>query len=155
MNLWHKKISVFVLAGAVYLAGQYFRGVWFLGSIIPNTCGHAEAGGVPFCNSPYLDTLGWPLIVLGQMLAAAAVILLFANAAAFRRFIKFSIFYVPIATALTLWIYPFTFGLGFTLHSVIPISAGVGLFGEIYVLITLGIVLYSWWKERRVAKKLS
>jgi uncharacterized membrane protein len=148
LNLWHKKISIFVLAGIAYLVGQYFRGVWFLGSSIPNVCGHAEAGGVPFCNSPYLDTLGYPLIVLGQMLALVGIVMLFADERGWRRWLKFSLVYVPIATALTFWMYPTHSLLG----APVPITQGVYLFGYPYVFITLGIVLLSWiqaWRARR------
>ncbi|MDE2079300.1 MAG: DUF202 domain-containing protein [Patescibacteria group bacterium] len=134
-----KKISVFIVAGIVYLIGQYFRGVWFLGSFIPNTCGHAEAGGIPFCNSPYLDTFGWPLIIIGEFLAAIGVILLFANERGFRAWLKFSLFYVPIAAALVLWIYPIHTFLG----GVATYSVGVTNAGWLYVIITVIIVLWT------------
>ena len=147
MNLWYKKAFVFVLAGITYLVGQYFRGVWFLGSAVPNVCGHAEAGGVPFCNSPYLDTLGWPLILLGQTLAIVAIILLFANATTFRRWLKFSVFYIPIATVLTFWMYPTYTPLG----ALVPLSQGVYLFGNLFALITFGIVLWSFFPRKKPA----
>ncbi|MHB8913433.1 MAG: hypothetical protein ACYC4I_00250 [Minisyncoccota bacterium] len=98
-----------------------------------------------FCNSPYVGTLGFPLIDLGQMLAVVALILLFANAATFRKWLKFSLFYIPIATALTLWMYPTRTPLGGT----VPISQGVYLFGYLFIIITLGIVLWNLFTARR------
>ena len=137
MKLWYKKSSLFILAGISYLVGQYFRGVWFLGSSIPNVCGHAEAGGIPFCNSPYSDTFGTPLIVLGQTLAIVALILLLANESAFRKWLHFSYWYVPVATILSFMMYPVHTPLG----GEVSISQGVYLFGRPYVLITGGIVI--------------
>ncbi len=148
MKLWYKKSIVFVLAGISYLIGQYFRGVWFLGSTIPNVCGHAEASGVPFCNSQYLDTLGWPLIVLGQTLAIIGIILLFANAQAFHKWLRFSYWYVPLATLLTFAMYPTTTPLG----GVVPITQGVYLFGRIYIIITASIVM--WYLVITIIRKI-
>jgi hypothetical protein len=142
MNLWYKKISVFAVAGVVYLVGQYYRGVWFLGSNIPNVCGHAEAGGVPFCNSPYLETLGWPLILLGQILAIVALIMLFTNAAIFRRWLKFSAWFVPIAALIVIFVFPVPMPLGAELSR----EGAVRLFGGLYVIITAAIILFSWFK---------
>ena len=146
MNLWYKKSFVFVVAGITHLVGQYFRGVWFLGGVIPNVCGHAEFGGVPFCNSPYLDTLGWPLIDLGQMLAVVALILLFANAATFRKWLKFSLFYIPVVIILDLLIYPIRFS---PLSPELTYSQGVYPFGNLFVIVTLGIVLWGLLTTRR------
>ncbi len=145
MNLWYKKGLIFVVAGISYLVGQYFRGVWFLGSTIPNVCGHAESGGVPFCNSPYLDTLGWPLIILGQVLAVVALIMLFANATIFRTWLKFSLYYIPIAALLTFWMYPTTTPLG----GVVPVSQGVIVFGWLYAILTFLIVLIQFIRHYR------
>lgn len=149
MNLRYKKTLVFVLAGIVYLTGQYSRGVWFLGSVIPNVCGKAEFGGIAFCNSPYLDTLGWPLIDLGQMLALIAVILLAANARTFRAWLTFSAFYIPAAVVLDLMIYPVRF---FPLSPELTYSQGVYPFGWLYVLVTAGIVLWHLIVARRSGK---
>ena len=146
MNIWYKKISVFILAGIIYLAGQYFRGVWFLGSVIPNVCGHAEFGGVPFCNSPYVSTLGWPLIDLGQMLAFIAIILIAANATTFHKWLKFSAYYIPIVAVLDLLIYPFRIFPGQPLATY---SQGVYPFGWLYVILTFIIVVWGLITSRR------
>ncbi len=148
MNLWYKKISVFVTAGLVYLTGQYFRGVWFVNTNLQGFCRSYLENGKIYCNSPYLDTLGWPLIDLGQMLAIVAVILLFANAATFRKWLKFSLFYIPIAVGLVYLIYPINIGLGF-LSQPTPRSQGVYPFGELFVIITLGIVGWGGYTSRR------
>lgn len=148
MNLWYKKISVFAAAGVVYLVGQYFRGVWF-NPAWPSACQEIHSGSMVYCNSPYLDTLGWPLIDLGQMLAIVAIILLFANAATFRKWLKFSLFYIPIAVGLVYLIYPINIGLGF-LSQPTPRSQGVYPFGSLFVIITLGIVGWGIYATRRM-----
>ena len=145
MNLWHKKTSIFVLASVVYLAGQYFRGVWFNPSW-PFPCQEILSGSVVYCNAPYLDSLGFPLIALGEMLAIIAVILLFANAETFRKWLKFSAFYIPIVVVLDLLIYPISFS---TLSPALTYSQGVYPFGGFYVIATLGIVLWGFFTRHR------
>lgn len=148
INLWYRKASVFVVAGVVYLAGQYFRGMWFVNTNLQGFCRSYFENGKAYCNSPYMETLGWPLIHLGQTLAIAAIILLFANAVTFRKWLKFSLFYIPIATALTLWMYPAHTPLG----GVVPISQGVYLFGGLFVISTLSIVIRDFFIARRAHK---
>ena len=148
MKLTYKKVSLFAIAGVAYLVGQYFRGVWFLGSAIPNVCGHAEAGGIPFCNSPFIDTLGWPLIILGQSLAIAAIILVFANARAWHAWVRFSIWFVPISALVIISVFPVPFVPGFELSR----ANATYLFGNLYAIITALIVGISWiriWFKRR------
>ncbi len=77
------------------------------------------------------------------MLAIVGIILLFANARGLRLWLRFSLFYIPIAVALSFWIYPLSLIPGGT---VFPVSYGVYPFGRLYVLLTLGIVLWTWWK---------
>ena len=146
MSLSYKKSLVIIVAGLVYLAGQYFRGVWFLGGIIPNFCGHAEVGGVPFCNSPYMDTLGWPLITLGQMLAIVWFIIWLANEKTYRTWLKVSAVYIPTAVILSFLIYPIRFAPGTPIS---PVSYGIYPFGALYIIITLVVVLIGWWRGRR------
>ena len=139
MSLRFKKALVFVVAGLAYLAGQYFRGVWFLGSVVPNVCGYAMSDGVRFCNSPYLNTLGWPLIMLGQMLALVALVLLFADARSFRRWLRFSRVYVPIAAVIIVLVFPVPMPLGLEL----PRVGAIRFFGVLYALVAAGIILWS------------
>ncbi len=137
-----------MIAGAAYLAGQYLRGVWFQHLSI-NTCRYATDSWGVFCNSPYLDQ-GYALLTLAQVIAITAAILLFVNAATFRKWLKFSAFYIPVATALTLWMYPAHTFLG----GVAPVSQGVHLFGNLYIIITLGIVLWDFLASRRAGRKV-
>ncbi len=139
MKLWIKKLLIFVIAGFVYTFGQYFRGVWFLNSGLPNTCGHAIFNGIPFCDSPYLDTLGWPLITLGEVLAVVAVIMLFANERGLRKWFRFSLVYLPLAAVLSIYLSSLRLPLGPT----IQLWGPVRFFGIIYALVTAGIVLYA------------
>lgn len=145
MNLWYKKISLFVIAGVVYLVGQYFRGVWFQHFFI-NPCRYSTDNWGVFCNSPYVETFGFPLIALGQMLAIIAVILLFANASAFRSWLKFSAFYIPIAVILDFLIYPIRFS---SLSPELTYSQGVYPFGWLFVIISLFIIIYRALRSAR------
>ena len=145
MNLWYKKASVFVVAGIVYLIGQYFRGAWFVDTNFQSFCHPYLENGKMYCNSPYIETLGWPLIDFGQMFVIVAVILLLMDAETFRKWFKFSIFYIPIAIILTLWMYPTQTLLG----AVVPISQGVHFFGDPYIWITFGIFLWGLYTSRR------
>lgn len=148
MNLWYKKSSLFVLAGVSYVVGQYFRGVWFQHFSI-NTCRYAVDSWGTFCNSPYLSQ-GYAFILLGEYLAIIAIIMLFTNAVIFHRWLRFSLYYVPIAVVLTFWMYPTTTPLG----GVVPISQGVRLFGWLYIIITVAIIFVSWvrvWMKGRTS----
>ncbi|OGG48490.1 hypothetical protein A3G63_01495 [Candidatus Kaiserbacteria bacterium RIFCSPLOWO2_12_FULL_52_8] len=151
MMLWYKKITVFIAAGVVYLIGQYFRGMWFVDTNFPNICRSYIQSGKTYCNSPYLDTLGWPLIDLGQMLGVVAIILLAANAETFRKWVKFSLYYIPIVVLLDILIYPsINIGLGF-LSGYQPTNYFLGVypFGKLYVILTLGIVVWGLFTSHR------
>ena len=143
MNTWIKKPLIFVVAGALYLVGQYFRGMWFVHTNIVRFCRSYVENGKTYCNSPYINNLGWPLIIAGEYFAAIGLILLLANERGFRRWLWTSIVYIPVAFGLILWIYPLHTPLG----GVAPYAQGVRLFGNIYILITLGIVLRARFKK--------
>lgn len=138
MTLKYKKILVFVLAGITYGAGFFFSNPARFGF-----CSGSESGSY-ICRVPGAVNIGWPLIALGQMLAIIAVILLLANAETFRKWLKVSAFYIPVAVLLVYWIYPLRFPPG----PVVPASQGVYPFGWLYVIITAGIVLVSWVRNR-------
>ena len=145
MTLWYKRLLVLVAGGVVYLAGQYFRGVWISPSW-PLPCNEIHSGSTVYCNALYLDTLGWPLIALGQMLAAIWFILLLADEKTLRTWCKFSDFYIPIAVLLSFAIYPIRF---FPNAELLPVSYGVYPFGSLYILLTLIIVLWSRWQAHK------
>lgn len=148
MNLWYKKGLLFLTAGIAYLLGQYFRGVWFLGSGLPSVCGHAFSSGVQFCNSQYIDTLGWPLITLGEMLALVGLVVLFANARGFRSWLQFSYVYVPLIALIVIFVFPLPLA---PLAPPAPRWGAVRAFGVLYALITAGIVLYARLRAPRSA----
>ena len=150
MKNLYKKGSVFVVAVVLYLVGQYFRGVWFLGSSI-SVCRNSVDQWGTFCNSPYIDTFGYPLITAGEFLAVIAVVLLFANERALRRWFKFSLFYIPIVSVLVLLIFPipFSWGLGLDVSGVLTINydVGVHLAGWLYLFATLYIVIREYFRK--------
>lgn len=94
-----EKLSIMLVAGLLYIGGQYFRGVWFMNFPI-NVCGHASDSNGAFCNSPFLDTLGWPLIEVGTILFFVSLIVLMSNNSGFMRWKKFSYFAIPAAIVL-------------------------------------------------------
>ena len=143
MKLWIKKLLISVIAGLTYLAGQYFRGVWLVNVPIRTFCHAYLENGRFYCNSPYINTLGWPLITLGEVFAVIAVIVLFANERGLRKWFRFSLVYLPLAAVLSIYLSSLRFPLG----STIQLWGPVRFFGIIYALITAGIVLYA--KVRR------
>ena len=140
MSLRIKNVSVFVVAGIVYLIGQYFRGVWFLGSTIPNVCGHATDGAGTFCNSPYIEILGWPLIIVGEILTIVGMIMLFANARSWKTWIHFSYWFVPLAALIAIFVFPIPMPLGLELSRV----GAIRILGTLYAILSAGIVIVSY-----------
>ena len=98
------------------------------------------SGANSYCDPLYIDTLGIPFIIVGEVLTIVGMIILFANADIFRRWLRFSVYYVPIAVLLTLWMYPTLTPLG----GVVPISQGARLFGTLYAILSAGIVIVSY-----------
>ena len=92
-----------------------------------------------------------PLIALGQMLAIVWVILLLASAATYWKWLKFSLFYIPIAVVLALLIYPLGMPGTFPSSNAVPATYGVYPFGYLYILITLIIVILGWWRSRKTS----
>ena len=145
MNLRYKKILVFVLAAVLYCAGFFFSDPSKFGF-----CSGLQADSY-MCRIPGAINIGWPLIDLGQMLALIAVILLAANARTFRKWLKFTVFYIPIAVVLDYLIYPLSFAPG-PIFQPASYSQGVYPFGWLYVIITFGIVLWHLLAARRSAE---
>lgn len=143
MRTWTKKASIFIAAALAYLVGQYFRGVWLAGAAIRPFCRSYLENGRIYCNSPYYDTWGLPLIVLGKFLGAIGLVLLFANERGWRAWLKFSAFYIPIATALILWIYPYRFSLFMLGDQTVEYASGVSRAGWLYLFATIGIVIWT------------
>ena len=139
MNLWYKKSLVLLLGGLVYGAGYFFSNPAQFGF-----CSGQQSVSY-ICRVPGITGIGWPLIALGQILAIVWFILLFANAETLRRWLKVSALYIPVAVILSFMIYPIRFFPGAEL---LPVSYGVYPFGSLYILITLSIVLWGWWKGR-------
>jgi len=99
MKLAQKKIALLIVAGIVYLGGQFFRGVWFI-NLPVNLCGNAFDDSGRFCNSPYIGTIGWPLIEIGIILLLAAAIMLFASASVLDRWLKLNMWALPALVAV-------------------------------------------------------
>jgi hypothetical protein len=129
--------SVFLTAALAYLIGQYFRGYWLPHTTWPFACHLIRSGVSTYCDPIFIDILGYPLIVTGEFLAVVAVVLLFANEHAWMRWRKFSLYFIPIAFVLVLWIYPITTPMG----GIAPYAVGVRNAGWLYLLATLYIVL--------------
>ncbi len=148
MNLWYKKGLLFVAAGIAYLLGQYFRGFWMETLPIRSFCHSYLENGHLYCNSPFIDTLGWPLITLGEMLALVGLVVLFANARGFRSWLRFSYVYVPLIALIVIFVFPLPLA---PLAPPAPRWGAVRAFGVLYALITAGIVLYARLRAPRSA----
>lgn len=147
MNSWIKKLSVLGVAGVVYVVGQYFRGIWFE-NLPLNPCEFGVDQQGIFCNSPYVD-VGFALIDASEIFAIVGVILLFANENGMRAWWRFSRWYVPIATLLVILIGPVNLSpLGLLSGGEGSVEPVVWLFGSLYILFTLGIVLRGLWHGR-------
>jgi len=96
MKLAHKKITLFLVAGSIFLIGQYFRGAWF--GQFP--CQKIYSGSLVYCNAPYINTLGWPLIEIGIILLLAVAIMLFASASVLDRWLKLNMWALPALVAV-------------------------------------------------------
>ena len=150
MKNLYKKGSVFVVAVVLYLVGQYFRGVWFLGSSI-SVCRNSVDQWGTFCNSPYIDTFGYPVIVAAEFLVVIAAILLFAKERALHRWLRFSLYFVPLAFIFVVSLFPLPLGGGLDIGEIVAgYSVGVRLVGYVYIFATLYIVIREYF--RRPAK---
>jgi len=98
MKTWILKSLVFAIATLIYLFGQYFRGVWT--ERFPFLCLYKESPTGAYCNWPYFDSIGWPLIAAGQILAIAGLILLFANKEGLRKWLWMSAVYLPLGALI-------------------------------------------------------
>ena len=150
MNLWYKKGLVFVIACAAYLFGQYFRGEW-ISPTWPFACQLIHSGAMSYCSAPYIDTLGWPLIMLGKVLALVGLVLLFANRRGFHSWLRFSYVYVPLIAVIVVFVFPLPLA---PLAPPAPRWGAVRAFGVLYALITAGIVLYARLRASRGATTL-
>ena len=125
MTLSYQKSPVIIVAGLAYLAGQYFLRY-----------------------TAHVDTVGWPLITLGQMLAIIWFIIWLAGEQTYRLWLKVSAVYIPIAVVLSFIIYPIRFAPG---TEVAPVSYGTYPFGALYIIVTLVVVLIGWWRGRHAS----
>ncbi|HEC93813.1 MAG TPA: hypothetical protein ENI56_00330 [Candidatus Kaiserbacteria bacterium] len=136
MTLWYKKSVIFILAGISYIVGQYLRGVWFNPSW-PFPCQEIHSGSVIYCNAPYLAQ-GFALITLGETLAIVALILLFANARAFHKWLKFSYWYVSLSALFVIYMTPLPL---VPLASPLSSERAIYDLGVVWQYITAGIVI--------------
>jgi len=142
MKLALKKVLVFLVSGTVYFIGQYLRGYWFPLVTWPLHCYLIHSGVETYCNPQYLN-IGFALITLGQWLALVALILLFSNESGFRRWLKFSYFYVPILLIIVFVIFPIPLPVDTRISS----ESAARVFTILYAIITAGIVAYSWLRR--------
>ncbi|MFA7302396.1 MAG: hypothetical protein WC030_01470 [Candidatus Paceibacterota bacterium] len=151
MKLWHKQLIMFLLAGGVYVVGQYLRGEWFMNFPI-NVCSFAASVyGTVVCASPY-QSVGLTLIALGEVLAVLACSLCLANIQTFSKWLRFCGYYIPVAILLDFVFFPFS--IPTIAFSPVIIGREVGVVMSVYLLtfITVCMVLWGLYTENR--KKL-
>ncbi|HVW82368.1 MAG TPA: hypothetical protein VHC68_00225 [Candidatus Paceibacterota bacterium] len=76
-------------------------------------------------------------MILGEWLLPTALILLLADERAFSRFVKFSLWYVPLMLFIIFGIFP----VGLPLGGAIESAAAARALAVLYALAALGIVL--------------
>ena len=144
MKLARSKFYVFIVVGVIYFIGQYLRGFWFPLITWPFHCYLIHSGTTIYCDPISLDT-GFTLISLGQWSLLVAAVLLFANERGFKRWLKFSYFYIPILLIIVFAVFPVAMPVGTSLSS----ESAVRNFTILYAIITAGIVLYSWLRRTK------
>ena len=148
MKLTYKKISIFVIAGVAYLVGVFFSNPGAFGF-----CTKAKDTASYICGISSAINIGWSFIYIGQSLAIAAIILVFANARAWHAWVRFSIWFVPISALVIISVFPVPFVPGFELSR----ANATYFFGNLYAIVTALIVVISWiriWFKRRSLSKL-
>ena len=149
VNLRIKKFLVFATAAIVYLAGQYLRGYWWPMTTWPFHCYTVFSGTASYCDRVYLGVWGWSLIAAAQMLVIIGIIMLFANRAGWRKWLKFSLFYVPIAVLIAAFAAPFSIAVvGGEQRQTDP-EGWARILGVLYIFMTLGIILWSRRSTRK------
>ncbi|MDO8407667.1 MAG: hypothetical protein Q7S95_00310 [bacterium] len=140
MKIWIQKSSIFLFAGFLYGVGQFFAS--------PQWFGYCQAR--PYESSLCLaDTAvgtGWPLIAAGQILAIAGLILLFANREGLRKWLWMSAVYLPLGALIVLNIPTESHAWAISLTP--SREHATWLLGYLYILTTLLIVLWGWWKGK-------
>jgi len=142
MKIWILKITLLLAAGIVYVMGQYYRGPWFENFSV-NACRYGVDAQGMFCNSPFVDT-GLALIAAGQIFAIAGLILLFANKEGLRKWLWMSAAYLPLGALIVLNIPTESHAWAISLTP--SREHATWLLGYPYILLTLGIVLWGWWR---------
>jgi hypothetical protein len=146
MKLAAKKVFVFTAAGMAYAVGQYLTGDWLTNFAF--FCYPYIENGRVYCNSAYLDA-GLTLTIFAEWLGLVATLLLLADVRGFRRFLKFSLFFVPIALIIIFALFPAPIFPGIDIHR----ETIARDFGVLYALVTLGIVLADLFRPRRAVSR--
>ena len=150
MKSWMKKISFLITAGVVYLIGQYLRGQWFVNTKFDFLCHPYIENGSIYCHSLYQNA-GFLLIAVGEVLAIEGLILLFANEKGFHSWWRFSRLGLPITVFIIIFL---ANSLALPITGLVSPEPLVWLFGFIYILITLIIIIKNSFTVRRHEKHL-
>lgn len=106
--------------------------------------------GVLVCSSPYSFDVGFPLLPLAVSLVATSLIAFVVTKATFRRWMKFTLWYVVIGGAAYMFFLFVGVPIGFGgLFIEMPARAISYFFGALYALITIPLFVTSEFKERR------
>lgn len=146
MKIREYKFYFIAVAIALYFVGQYFRGFWWPNFTWPFPCDVIVFGENSYCDPIFLDTLGWPLIAAGKVLAIAGIIVFFANESGFRAWWRFSRWYIPVIAVIIIFFFPLPI---FPVVAATRRDTAVVFFGAIYILITLGITIWGLFSARR------
>lgn len=132
---------VFILAGVFYMTGQFFSDPTQFGYCV----GDQNIGEL--CTAQHAVRVGWPLIEVGEIFFVVAIILLFATTTAWRKWSKFSLWFVPLSALFLIYGTPINLALGQI--ETVDVTRWLGY---IYIFITLLIVVPEWIIARKEKK---
>ena len=138
-----QKVSLIVVSAVIYLVGQYFRGVW----VRTIGCHEIHSGSQVYCDSGFVDTLGWPLIEIGTILFLISLVVLISNAKGFKLWKKFSLVAIPVAIGLFVLVHiSFPYG-SFLFIDPLRIIDFIGYW--LYLPLSVLVILYSYLPLQR------
>ncbi|MBI3572242.1 hypothetical protein HY091_01765 [Candidatus Kaiserbacteria bacterium] len=133
------KLSLLLIAAVFYFVGTFFA------NPLPYGLCRGADNVSWICQVDTGVNVGLPLLSIGEWLALVAAVLFFASETEFKRWLKFSYYFVPIAAALLVFVFPIPMPVGTELSR----EGAARLLGIIYSVVTLAIVLGGRFAPKR------
>lgn len=132
MNKKLSRVYIFIFAAILYGGGLTISNSNTFGLCQP----HYQLGYL--CTADAIVNVGWALMTAAQVFVVVGIVMLFANECGWRKWLKFSYWYVPITAVTAIWAFPMPFFMN-------EISRDIAVrdFGITYIAITLIIVIWA------------